>query len=222
MALVRRNILQIQRVEPRPGLTLGPTPQFPQGYDLRKARVTVGSQSVLYTTDTGTYAGFRRLTTVGASFGDYPIETRTSTISASTIGLGRYQQPGGGLVAGTMKIRNLSAERERMDPGQRQGLNVGIPWSSVAGRKIISSEFFLGGELVVPIKIETLSMAKQEYAVTLKRLGVPEGFEYYAQASKFAPKEFAAIRLREFGGAKSLLRTKSFLGRNATVSFKFE
>lgn len=232
MALIRRNILQIQRVEPTTSPILGPSISFPQGYNLGQAQVIVGPKPRLTGTgSTGGNVAFKLATTVSVRFGTAGPETRKSNIVAGTLGLQSFPQPsnipsvGEANIAGSFSSGFMPNQRysfQQMDPGQSQGLSPGIPWSSIASRKIITKDFFLGGEYVVPTKIETLSFAKQEFAVTLKKLGVPEGFEYYAAASKKEPKEFTALKLAEFGGAKSLFRSKYFLGTQAKVSFKFE
>ena len=230
MALIRRNILQVQRVEPTTSPVLGPSISFPQGYNLGQAQVIVGPKPRL-TGSAGGNVAFKLTTTVSVRFGTAGPETRKSNIVAGTLGLPGFTQPSnipgvgqanvvGSFSSGFVPFQTFSFGQMR--PGETQGLSPGIPWSSIASRKIITKDFFLGGEYVVPTKIETLSFAKQEFAVTLKKLGVPEGFEYYAAASKKEPKEFTALKLAEFGGAKSLFRSKYFLGETAKVSFKFE
>lgn len=224
MALIRRNILQLQKVEPTTSPVLGPSISFPQGYNLGQAQVIVGAKPRLtgYNYSTGGNVSFKTATTVSVRFGTAGPETRKSNIVAGTLGLKNWPVPSG-TVTGSGKANFIQYQSlSKMEAGESQGLSSGTPWSSIASGKIISKEFFLGGEYVVPTKIETLSLTKQEFAVTLKKLGVPEGFEYYAMASKKEPKEFTALKLAEFGGAKSLFRTKYFLGTQAKVSFKFE
>lgn len=224
MALLRRNILQVQRVQPTTAApVLGPSISSPQQYSLAQARVNIGPKPQLYGSGV-----FRSTTKVSVNLGANAPETRQSNIVVGTLGLSGYKMPStipsvgqinaaGIATAGFMSFqRNIS-----MESGETQGLSSGVPWSSIASRKIITKDFFLGGQYVVPTKIETLSLTKQEYAVTLKNLGIPEGFEYYGRASIFEPKEFTALKLADFG-AKSVLRTKSFLGERATISFKFE